>query len=177
MRLNEEKIKKITEPQYHLFCSTLRQFFNTVDEEKLNYLKKVANNTIEHSDLTHYQSEILSRILRDISTEEVKFLAKHIHYEAILIGEKRTQTKPSVSGNGPSASMVITFTSVRNEEEIDGVLRLSFENDKVYLVRGLMNLGLLALGKSKLEYKGFIGEYFIFTSAANILINLLKNDD
>lgn len=69
----QEQLKNITDPQYKLLNETILAIFQTVEEEKFQYLVKAVKNTIS-SEIEHSDASILARILRDISASEVVYL-------------------------------------------------------------------------------------------------------
>lgn len=83
---HEEKIREITDAQYKLINETILTVLQTTESDKIAYLRNAIENSIE-TDINDTMASLLSRIIRDISSEEIKFLNKNISYKKILFME------------------------------------------------------------------------------------------
>ena len=71
---HKDMIKNLSDAQYKLINETTLTIFQTVDENKLEYLRNTIFNCLHRSDITHTDSYILSRIIRDISVDELRYI-------------------------------------------------------------------------------------------------------
>lgn len=71
-----DKIEKITDAQYKFINETVITILNSPDDEKLQYLKNSIKNIILLEQIDMHQSGIVSRVLRDITVQELLFLMK-----------------------------------------------------------------------------------------------------
>ena len=117
---HEEKIQYLSDAQYKIISETILTIFQTIDEAKLEYLKRAIKNSLLYSDISPHDAERISRIIRDISTAEAKFLIKSKSYEFFLVGNKTKNPKKT--------------------------LRLERGSTEAKIVDGLASLGLLLIG-------------------------------
>ncbi|MCI5219676.1 MAG: hypothetical protein D3914_10945 [Candidatus Electrothrix sp. LOE2] len=145
----ELMINELTDAQYKIIGDALNCMLSTVDEEKIEYLKKAIRNSFkpETASELEYEAEVLTRTLRDISAKEAKFIVERTHKKEtfidirILIEEKKSKPSSStVSSDGkrgmltasavisaPSYGSVITGSSLyvyRDEKMKDKINRL-----------------------------------------------------
>ena len=127
----KEKLKSITDSQYKIINEAILAIFQTIDEEKLAYLRRVVANALEKKDIESHEAVLLSRIVRDISAEEAKFLMENFSYHFVEIGGKyerndtlfiREYSKEAIVANGLLGIGVL----VRTEQLIDSANRLVF---------------------------------------------------
>ena len=69
-----EKLQALTDAQYKLVNEAISAAFYTVDERKLELLKKAVVAAIAEPSITDSASDALSRLVRDISADEAKFM-------------------------------------------------------------------------------------------------------
>lgn len=117
---HEEKIKHLSDAQYKIISETILTIFQTIDEAKLEYLKRAIKNSLLYSDISPHDAERISRIIRDISAAEAQFLIKNKSYEFFLIGHKTNNPKKT--------------------------LKLEPGSNEAKIVDGLASLGLLLIG-------------------------------
>ncbi|MCI5190553.1 MAG: hypothetical protein D3905_12370 [Candidatus Electrothrix sp. AS4_5] len=79
----ELKIDELTDAQYKIIGDAINCMLSTVDEEKIEYLKKAIRNSFKPESASEIESEteVLSRILRDISAKEAQFIVNRIYNE------------------------------------------------------------------------------------------------
>jgi hypothetical protein len=112
-----EKLRELTDDQYKLVNEAISAAFYTVDEQKLALLKHSVIAAINESDIVASASDALSRAIRDISTEEAKFIVNNYHHSKLTI------TTQEISG-------------------VDSHAILPGSNEEL-LMSGLISLGLL----------------------------------
>lgn len=86
----EEQIDNLTDSQYKIINEAILAILQTTEEEKIKYLKSVIENNIKEEKVSISLASQISRILRDISTEEIIFLVKNSRYSKITFSEKST---------------------------------------------------------------------------------------
>jgi hypothetical protein len=107
-----DKIKDIEDGQYKVINETILTILQTVDESKLRYLRNVINNTLKQQDVISQESEILSRIIRDMSGREIRFIIDNRKYQKIrLTGSETGSTDEQLSIN-PDSDDGITTTGL-----------------------------------------------------------------
>jgi len=93
LKSHGEEIQNINDYQYKLISEVVATVFNTIDQEKLEFLKAAINNTINNEELNKKNTEYLSRILRDISISEINFLLDNFKYENIFVSNGASSDK------------------------------------------------------------------------------------
>jgi hypothetical protein len=112
----EEAIKNLSDNQYKLINEVVASIFQTVDEEKMLFLKAVVSNTIALDAIDTKDVDYISRVIRDISIDEIKFILNNFEYKQIFFGD---------------------------EFEIDNALFIKHGSDEEVIASGLINMGLL----------------------------------
>jgi histone H3/H4 len=81
----KEALISFSDEQYKLVNEVILALLQTTSEQKISYLKKVIRNTIDVKDIEQQEVAVLSRILRDISADEVNFLYANFSYDRIVV--------------------------------------------------------------------------------------------
>ena len=112
------QIRELPDSQYRLIAGIVAAILETIDERKLRFLKAAALNVAKSSYLETFEAQLLTRILRDISTAEISFLVEY-------------RGRPVSFGHGdhPSAPLNPVFL---DKSSAEGAVAI-----------GLINLGLL----------------------------------
>jgi hypothetical protein len=176
----ELRLDELTDSQYKIIGDAINCLWSTVDEEKIEYLKRVIRNSFKPETASELASEteVLSRTLRDISVEEAKFIVERIHKEETFIDIRllieKEQPKPSsskVSSDGKRN--VVTFSAVISAPSYGSVVT----GDSLYVYRDeemqdklnrLLYLNLLRRAGSNNKE-----EIYKFTHIANQIKKLL----
>jgi hypothetical protein len=145
LREHEEQLRNLNDAQYRLLNEAIVAVLQTTDEAKLNYLRRAVENSLALGDLEPHDSVMLSRIIRDISAEEVKFLLDSFQYERIALSDS-------------------------DDRRESNVLQVRRATDEEKLAIGLFTLGVLSTGESTY---GDMGRW-MFTPIVAKLIALLK---
>ena len=155
-------LQNITDAQFKIINESIIALSETVEEEKISYLKGVVLATIQYDDYSSYESILISRIIRDISVEEIRFLVENLGYDTVNI----------YSWHDPENN------SEKQEKDVDDLrLKISSENGllvlpnepKALVVSGLVNLGVLVPGQLAL------GVYmYRFADISTKLVALLR---
>lgn len=113
----KDKIHVMTDAQYKIVNETILTIFQTSDDEKISFLKKVVGNAILYDVASQHEASLISRLIRDLSAAEVLFIIKNGTFERISLGN------------------VAPFDNRS--------LKVSPESECALVVNGLISLGLL----------------------------------
>ena len=116
LELHSSELKNISDAKYKFISESIAEIFKTIDSQKIDFLKNAISNSISSDDITSLNTDYLSRIVRDLSAEEAKFLIKHSQIKYIFLGD------------------------YENTEEI---LNIKPDSDDEVFFHGLINIGLI----------------------------------
>lgn len=117
---NADAIRNLSDSQYKLINETILALLHTTNPQKIQYLRQVVRNGLIVSDIVPQEAVVLSRVIRDISADEVAFLMANFCF-------KRVQLWPLDDRDDPVKVLAVT------PESPDGLV-----------VSGLIALGLLS---------------------------------
>lgn len=143
---HKEKLEHLSDDQYKLVNEALSAAFFTIDEEKIALLKKAIISAINRPEASSAISDVLSRVIRDISVDEARFVLANSGCSKLFI-----------SSEEPVSSIK------------DGIV-VEIGSKEETLVSGLIALGLLY---SKMPTFG--GVRYEWSPLAERLVNLLKD--
>nr|WP_298146891.1 hypothetical protein [uncultured Pseudomonas sp.] len=89
LRKHSEEIEGLSDPKYKLISESISAVFQSVDEEKIEFLKRAIDNAITSEEITEKNTALISRIIRDISVSEARFLIEKFQYKYMFIGGRR----------------------------------------------------------------------------------------
>lgn len=138
------EVRNISDSQFKVVCESLDALRRTTEEEKIDYLKRAIVNAVGMCDLQSHSAAHLSRILRDMSGDEARFVADNFRYESVALG---------------------TFSVD------DRTLSVTPNSQDHAVVAGLLSLGLLEQGG---EVIGTMGTMRFTPLAAKLLARLLQ---
>ena len=168
----KDKLSSIDDIQYKIINETILTLYQTIEGEKIEFLKKVITNAVDQKDIKDHESSIISRIIRDISAQEASFFVKNKfktnEYNRIIV-ENVDENQSSNAETKNRSSLTIVFRNndyayVKNKKLI-----LSVTHRLTDLVNGLVYLGLLVPGES---IPG--GNNYIFSPISEKVRNLLS---
>ena len=143
---HETNIRDLSDEQYKIINETVLALLQTTQTDKLRYLRSVVQNALTYRDVDSRESVILSRIVRDISSEEATFLLRAFVNDGIQL------------------------TTVEEVDEVNAsVLFVNPSSSDALSVSGLLSLGLLQPPES-----GWDGGTMRFTGIVAKLIALLR---
>jgi len=119
---HEEKINNLNDEQYKLANELYLALLQTTHVAKIEYLKKAIKRTVVTPNIDAQEAAVLSRVIRDISAEEVEFLKKVFYYRHICM----IAPDPNTTSND--------------------VYCVAHDGDESILVSGLAALGILVPG-------------------------------
>lgn len=109
---HEVKIRNLTDAQYKIINEIILLIFQTVEEEKIKYLKEAINFNIEKENISMSLAYTISRILRDISVEEITFLIKNKNYKKIILVEGGESSNKDILDIDPLSEQGILFSGL-----------------------------------------------------------------
>jgi hypothetical protein len=153
LETQKEKLDNLTDAQFKLINEITSTVLSTINEEKLTYLRNAINNAIDEDKILDHESVLISRIIRDISVDEINFLLN-----------------PMLNGQKYEKILIMGDEDIPDYIDKHNTLRLSHKSTTtISLVLGLNNLGLL------LDWSGLGGgSSFAYTSIAEKVRNLLR---
>jgi hypothetical protein len=123
----------------------------TVEAEKLTFLRNTIKNTIDADQISHHEASIISRIIRDISGREADFLMQSNYnnekYNSICLNLQAPPPKSTATKRGDKSITAFTIKFTPRIYVADGVLHVSDDTKEAELVDGLITLGLLIPSK------------------------------
>lgn len=143
---NAQAFKQLSEAQFKLINESVMTLLQTMDDEKIGYLKQIVSGALRSQDIVPQEAAMLSRVLRDITGEEVRFLVDNYQYKRILIGIPEADKTP------PAHHLWIIPNT-----------------DEALIVRGLASLGMLSGVDTIFDYK----DVDCFSKTASKLLALL----
>ena len=122
-----EKLENLSDAQYKIINECVLTILQTTEEEKIQILKRTVQNNIENETIPAGYVTQISRILRDITPDEIKYLVKNQKYKKIIFDE---------------------------ETQINEELIVATGTDDAILVSGLIALGLVVPRSSTIDNLG-----------------------
>jgi hypothetical protein len=144
---NETQIHNLTDEQYKIINETVLALLQTTHFEKLKYLRAAIENALVMQDIQPQEATVLSRVVRDISAEEVSFVINNFSFEGFHL----IATHPE-------------------QEFADNILRVNPASRDALIVSGLLSLGLLLPAEPTYDAPNVLR----FSSIVAKLIALLK---
>ncbi len=150
----QDKIENLTDPQFKFVNEAVLTLTQTLEQEKLQYLTAAICNSVVDDNLRHDEASVLSRIIRDISTDEIRFLYDSFQYHVITfpVGEaQKERMENERTTNSPAEKW----------------LSLEGNHHNRFILTGLLSLGLLI----KIDTWA---ESYRFSPVVGKLLSLLK---
>jgi hypothetical protein len=146
---HEQELLNLTDEQYKIINETVLTILQTTQDEKLKYLRAVIEKTLVESEILPEEASILSRIIRDISAEEIVFLQTACCYEGVTINES---PQPQ-------------------DEPMNKFLYVNPASQEALFVSGYLSLGLIVAGSPSWDFTPLR-----FTRIVASLLKLLQID-
>ena len=146
---HEAQLMALTDEQYKLINESILAMLATTQAEKLTLLRNAVKNTLSTSDFNPQESVVLSRVIRDISVQEVNFLLVAFAYQGV---ELTRSAKGEISDNT--------------------ILQVNPDSNNALNVAGFVSLGLLSPSESNVGSLGVLR----FTRIAAKVLALLRAD-
>lgn len=145
----QAKIHDLSDEQYKIINEAVLALLHTTQVEKLAYLRRVVQNALTYRGMDPRESVLLSRIVRDISSQETEFLLRAFMFNGVQL------------------------TASTEQDEVNlNVIRVDPASTDALNVSGLLSLGLLHSPET-----GWDGGTMRFTSIVAKLFALLQQTD
>ena len=147
---HEEKINQLSDAQFKFINEGVISILFNTNDQKIEYLRRAVLNSINTEELKDDNAIVLSRILRDISVNEIQYLMEIKDYEQIIV----------YGGNFDSGDITKLHITPNDTQQIS-------------LLTGLAYLGILSISGS-----GFGGtiNYKILPIAHNLIDLVLEKE-
>ncbi len=137
---HEAQIRNFSDAQFKIINEAILAILQTTQDSKIQYLKQAVQNNIGEEKVPITLAVQISRILRDISAEELAFLQGHFQYSRIVFDQDPV-----------------------NDRE----LKVEANSEMGILVSGLISMGLIVPGSATW---GDIGRYQFSPLVAKLLV-------
>lgn len=121
---HEVVLRNLSDEQYKVVNETVLTLLQTTQEEKLKYLRAVVENCLTENQILPEEASVLSRIVRDISAEEIAFLLGAFQYDGVALTEL---PQPP-------------------DRQKDNILHVNPSSREALAVSGFLSLGLVTSG-------------------------------
>lgn len=92
---HQEKIDGLTDSQLQLIGDSSMVMFQTFSDDKIDLLRNSIINTVFERDIAEHESIVLSRVLRDLSCWEFKFLVSMTEHKTSLVMDEQYDKEES----------------------------------------------------------------------------------
>jgi len=140
-----ELLNAMNDNQYKIINEALSTISKTIESEKIEYLKKIIISSVEYSDYGDYESILISRIIRDITSEEIKFLIENFSYTSIEIYSWYKE-------NDNSKENQKKLSDLRKKITKSGGVLILPNSQEAFVINGLANLGVFAPAELSLGF-------------------------
>lgn len=135
-----DEIQQPGDEQFKIISESLITISQTLEARKTEYLKSIAVSAVRYSDYSSYDSILLSRIIRDISAEELTFLLKNFAHTSFNIFSWYDE-------DDKSEEKLKDLRELRERISQEGGLLILQTEPEAPVANGLLNLGVLMPGK------------------------------
>ena len=135
LEAHKAELAALTDEQYKFLNETVLTLLHTTDQRKIDLLKHAVRNGLTDANIPSHDAVFLSRILRDISAQEVDFLLRNFGTQRIWMsetpmaeGREATLDIQPLSAEGQIVSGLITLGLVATAEptwDDSGLLKYS----------------------------------------------------
>lgn len=148
---HEDQIRRLSDEQYKLINEAVLTLLQTTQSEKLRYLRAFVENTLMESEMLPQEACVLSRIIRDISADEIEFLLTAFRYSGLAL-TKRAQPHETMEDN-------LLFVSPTSAEAL---------NVSGFIALGLVNAGESAWDFTPLRFTRIVGKLIALLRQPNV---------
>jgi len=109
----EDKLKELSDSQYKIVNEIILTILQTTEQEKIEYLKAAIKNTFKQDKHTISMATLISRILRDITLDEIMFLLRNSECSRIIFsGQPMNDHELSIDVNSKEGAIVSGLISL-----------------------------------------------------------------
>ena len=128
----QDKLKSLTDEQYKFVNEVVLALLHTTDDQKIELLKRAVRNGLDLAEMPGHESVYLSRIIRDISSQEADFLARNFGMQRIWLNETPMP------------------------EQKDGTIAIDPQTSDGHIVSSLITLGLVSTAEPTWDDSGLL---------------------
>lgn len=161
----EGALEKLNDEQFKIIGECVLALNETVEREKIAYLQQIVDAAVDYGEYRSYESILLSRIIRDISGEEIKFLVENFSYATVNIFSW-------ADAKDKSDKKLEELEQLRKRIAEENGLLLLPSDSKALVANGLLSLGVLvpdqlSLGVHKYKYSDIAFKLMVFLRVSN----------
>jgi len=113
LKEHAEELKNLTDSQFKIINEVVLAILQTTEDEKIQYLKDAVTSNVESEKVPISYASQVSRILRDISADELRFLIKNSNRSRIVFDQDPMNDKElSVPKNSDQGALVSGLISM-----------------------------------------------------------------
>jgi hypothetical protein len=113
LKAHQEKLESLTDSQFKIINEVVLTILQTTEDEKIKYLKDAVKLNVESEKVPYSYASQVSRILRDISADELRFLIEHSNRSRIVFDqEPMNENELSVTKNSDQGAIVSGLISM-----------------------------------------------------------------
>lgn len=105
------QVQMVTDSQLHLLNGVIATVLNTIDEQKMQMLKRIFKGATLNPTASEGASDALCRVIRDISAAEAKFVLNNFQFANLFLDEQEA-VQPNTRAVSPSSPDAILFTGL-----------------------------------------------------------------
>lgn len=110
---HEDRLKELSDSQYKIINEIILTILQTTEQEKIEYLKLAVKNTFKQDKLTISVATLISRILRDITLDEITFLLRNAECSRIIFsGQPMNDRELSIDVHSKEGAIVSGLISL-----------------------------------------------------------------
>lgn len=107
-----DALRALSDDQYKIVNEAILALLHTTSEEKMAYLRRVVRNVLSMATVASQESVVLSRIVRDISADEARFLVANFGFELVQVASADVDHKMKVFNVKPGSSEALVVTGL-----------------------------------------------------------------
>ncbi len=113
LKKHESKLQNLTDSQFKIINEAILAVLQTTEDAKIKYLKNAVRSNVESEKVPISYASQVSRILRDISADELRFLIENSNYSTIVFDiEKVGDNELKVEANSEQGALVTGLISM-----------------------------------------------------------------
>ena len=113
LKEHESKLQNLTDSQFKIINEAILTILQTTEDAKIEYLKTAIRSNVESEKVPISYASQVSRILRDISADELRFLIENSNYSTIVFDlEKVGDNELKVEANSEQGALVTGLISM-----------------------------------------------------------------
>ncbi len=110
---NAENLKNVTDDQYKVINESIAAAFYTIEQDKIDILKRAAINAFADPETVNRSSDALSRVVRDISAVEAEFVIRNFGCDMFQVANEVNWSEKAMAIK-PGSNDEITLSGLIN---------------------------------------------------------------